>query len=71
MFESACGAGGMCIAVAEAMTERGLNYRACAHITAIDVDATAVHMAYIQLSLLHVPASVVHGNSLSLEVRGH
>jgi len=29
--------------------------------------ATAVHMAYIQLSLLHIPALVVHGNSLSAE----
>lgn len=71
MCEPACGAGGMCIAFADAVAERGLNYQACAHVTAVDVDATAVHMAYIQLSLLHVPAIVVHGNSLSLEVRGH
>jgi hypothetical protein len=31
----------------------------------------AVHMAYIQLSLLHVPAVVVHGNTLSLEEWGY
>jgi hypothetical protein len=28
-------------------------------------------MTYLQLSLLHVPAIVVHGNSLSLEEFGH
>lgn len=71
LCEPACGAGSMCIAFADAMVERGLNYQACAHVTAVDVDATAVHMAYIQLSLLHLPAIVVHGNSLSLEIRGH
>lgn len=71
LCDPACGAGGMCIAFADVMAERGVNYQACAHVTAVDIDATAVHMAYIQLSLLHLPAIVVHGNSLSLEVRGH
>ena len=28
-------------------------------------------MAFLQLSLLHIPAIVVHGNSLSMEVWGH
>ena len=69
--EPAVGAGAMCIALAETMVERNINYQQCLHITATDVDATAVHMAYLQLSLLHVPAIVVHGNSLSLEVWGH
>ena len=27
-------------------------------------------MTYVQLSLLHVPATVVHGNALSMEVWG-
>lgn len=71
MCEPACGAGGMCIAFVEALVERGLNYQRCVHVTAIDIDATAVHMAYVQLSLLHVPAVVVHGNALTLEERGH
>jgi hypothetical protein len=71
MCEPACGSGGMCIAIADVMAERGLNFQRCVHVTAVDIDATAVHMAYIQLSLLHLPAIVVHGNSLALEVRGH
>lgn len=37
--------------------------------TWVDVDQTAAYMAYIQLTLLHIPATVVVGNSLTLEVR--
>lgn len=67
--EPACGAGAMVIAVAQALREDGLNPQRCLHVTATDVDATAAHMAYVQLSLLHLPAIVVVGNSLSGEVR--
>ena len=56
------------IAHAHAMRDAGVNYQQHMHAVAVDVDLVAVHMAYIQLSLLHVPAIVVHGNSLSLEV---
>jgi hypothetical protein len=31
---------------------------------ALDVDQTAAHMAYIQLTLLHIPAIVIRGNAL-------
>lgn len=62
--EPATGAGCMVIAAAEALLEQGINYQRTMHVTAIDVDATACHMAYVQLSLLHIPAVVIHGNSL-------
>lgn len=62
--EPACGAGGMVVAAMDALQEMGINYQQAAHVTAIDLDATAVHMTYIQLTLLHVPAVVVHGNAL-------
>ena len=39
------------------------------HAVAQDIDLTAVHMAYIQFSLLHIPAVVIHGNSLANETR--
>ena len=71
VMEPAAGAGAMVIAIADAMREQGLNYQQCLHVTAIDVDPTAAHMCYVQLALLHVPAVVVVGNSLSLEERGH
>lgn len=69
--EPACGAGAMVIALAEAMRELGINYQRHLHVTAVDVDRKAAHMAYIQFSLLHIPAVVVVGNSLTLEEREH
>lgn len=69
--EPAVGAGGMVIAMADAIAEQGVNYQRAMHVTAIDVDATAAHMAYVQFSLLHLPAIVLHGNALSTEVWGH
>lgn len=70
VMEPAVGAGGMVIATAEAFAE-GINYQQAMHATCIDIDATAVYMAYIQLSLLHIPAIVVHGNALSNEQWGY
>lgn len=69
--EPACGAGGMLLAAADALQTQGINYQQTMHATGVDVDATAVHMAYVQLSLAHVPAIVVHGNSLSMKEWGH
>lgn len=69
--EPACGAGAMIIALAEAMRARGINYQRYLHVTAVDIDPRAVHMAYIQLTLMHIPAVVIVGNSLSMEMREH
>lgn len=69
--EPACGGGAMLIAVAEAMQEEGVNYQQHLHVTAQDLDLKAVHMAYIQLSLMHVPGYVIHGNSLMVEQRSY
>lgn len=62
--EPAAGAGAMVIALADCVRNKGMNYQRCLHVTAQDLDETAVHMSYIQLTLLHIPAVVVHGNSL-------
>lgn len=71
LCEPAAGAGAMLIAAAEVVTVAGYNHQQHMHVTAVDVDSTAVHMAYIQLSLLHVPAIVVQGNSLTLQEWGY
>jgi len=68
-MEPACGAGTMVIALAEAMKAEGLNYQRDLHVTAVDVDPRVVHMAYIQFSLLHIPAEVRVGNSQSGEIQ--
>ena len=59
--------GAMIIAMATALSAKGVNYQQCMHVTAIDTDLRAVHMAYLQFSLLGIPATVVHGNTLTLE----
>lgn len=66
-LEPTVGSGAMVIAVAHEMRSAGINYQRKLHVTATDIDAKCVHMAYLQLSLLHVPAIVIHGNSLSGE----
>lgn len=67
--EPAVGAGAMIVALAMAMQAAGFNYQQQLHVTAIDVDARAAHMAYLQFSLLHIPAVVIVGNALSREQR--
>lgn len=66
--EPACGGGAMIIGLAQAMKKAGYNYQQHMLVTAVDVDIKAVHMAYIQLSLLGIPAVVSHGNTLTVEV---
>lgn len=68
LMEPAAGAGGMVIAMADALRHAGLNYQQAMHATCIDIDARCAHMCYLQLSLLHIPAIVLHGNSLTDEV---
>lgn len=68
--ELACGSGAMVIALAHEMRELGISYQQHLHVTAVDVDLKCVHMSYVQFSLLHIPAVIVHGNTLSLEEFG-
>jgi type I restriction-modification system DNA methylase subunit len=66
--KTCCGSGGMIIARAEALMQQNINYQKTMMVQAVDIDALCVSMAYIQLTLLHIPAEVIHGNSLSNEV---
>ncbi|MGP4994611.1 N-6 DNA methylase [Glutamicibacter ardleyensis] len=65
--EPACGAGAMAIATVEHLRKNGINPQRQAHIVAEDVNGTAVHMAYMQLSILGIPAVVHHRNTLTRE----
>jgi hypothetical protein len=67
--DPAVGGGAMLIGMAEALRDRGHNHQRCMHAVGQDVDIKAVHMAYLQLSLLHIPAAIIHGNTLSAEQR--
>lgn len=66
--EPACGGGAMVIAVAEHV-ERSKGNVQFLQVHATDLDRTAANMAYIQFSLLGIPAAVHTGNTLSMEVR--
>lgn len=69
--EPAVGGGANIIALALAMKDKGLNYQKQMLVTATDVDIRAVHMAFIQFSLLGIPAVVIHGNTLTVEEWEH
>ena len=69
--EPAVGSGAMVIALAQAMHDLGINYQQHLHVTAIDVDPKCVHMAYVQFTLLHIPAIVIHGNTLAMQEYEH
>ena len=67
MHEPAVGSASMIIAFAQIMYEKGLNPQQQLWVSCVDIDVVAAMMAYIQLSLLHIPAEVIVGNSLSMQ----
>lgn len=67
--EPTCGAGGMVIAAAEEIKQAGFNPVNVFFAVAQDIDRKCCNMAYIQLSLLAIPAAVIWGNTLLLECR--
>lgn len=67
--EPTSGGGAMIIALADEMQRVGINYQRHLHVVAQDLDIKAVHMTYVQLALLHIPAVVIQGNTLALEER--
>lgn len=62
--EPSCGGGGMIIAAAKVLKDRGINYQNVMKVVAQDLDWKAVYMCYTQLSLLGINAVVVQGNTL-------
>ena len=62
--EPCVGSGAMVMALAQALREEGINYQQCLHVTAIDLDIIAVHMSYVQCTLLHIPAIILHSDTL-------
>ncbi|HAG0017447.1 TPA: N-6 DNA methylase [Salmonella enterica] len=66
--DPACGAGGMIVATAEAMLEAGYNPQKQMLAYCTDIDPLAAMLCYIQLTLMHIPAVVCVGNSLTMEI---
>lgn len=67
LYEPACGAGAFLVATTQVMRSAGLNPQTQLRVVADDIAATPVHMTYIHLSLLHVPALVHRRNTLTQE----
>jgi type I restriction-modification system DNA methylase subunit len=67
--EPTCGSGGMLMAVVKQMLHYGHDPSEKLWVQAIDVDRKVALMCYIQLTLWNVPAQVIVGNTLTLEVR--
>lgn len=67
--DPAVGGAALLIAFAEEARRQGINYQRHVHATGQDVDIKAVHMAYVQLSLIGMPAVLIHGNTLAMEER--
>lgn len=66
LHEPAVGGGATVIAASNVLKENGFfpwNY----HWTCVDVDWRMFAISYIQLTLLGIPAGVIHGNTISMQ----
>lgn len=69
--EPACGAGAMILAVAKTLKEIGrADLIPRLRVVGIDVNRAACDMFFINTTLWGIPATVIHGNTLSLETWG-
>lgn len=64
LHEPSSGAGGMIIAAAKVLKERGVDFQRRLRVIAQDLDWKGVYMTYLQLSLIGIRAKVVQGDTL-------
>ena len=69
IYEPTCGAGGLIVASIDVLKGYGVNYAWNVFVDCGDIDARCVHMTYVTLSLLGVPAVVRLGDALMMEYR--
>lgn len=62
--EPSCGAGGMILATAKVINERGGNAQRQLRVTAQDLDWNSIYMTYIQLSFNGIDAVCIQGDTL-------
>lgn len=65
--EPTCGAGGLIVAAIDVLKDAGINYAWNAFVDCGDIDSRCVHMTYLTLSLLGVPAVVRRCDALALD----
>lgn len=64
MREPSIGGGGMVLAAAKVLLEKGINYQRCLDVVGQDLDWNGVYMAYVQLSVIGIRATLYQGDSL-------
>lgn len=64
-----CGSGSMSLAYVKTLVDEGYNPSEKIWVQCIDIDRTVALMCYLQLALWNVPAQVLVGDSLTLEMR--
>lgn len=69
LSEPACGAGGMVLSVVKLLIEERHDPAKRMWVQCVDIDRLAALMCYVQLSLWHVPAEVIVGDTLRWEHR--
>ena len=72
MAEPSCGSGGMVIAAVDVLYNNyNFNYSRNLFVECSDIDARCVHMAYLQLALVGIPAVVYQRDTLTMETWQH
>jgi hypothetical protein len=66
--EPASGSGCLLIEMANELYELGYDPQQVLRVHATDISRDGFNMAYLQLSLLNIPAMVVHGDTLQMEI---
>lgn len=66
--DPASGAAGMIVAYAECLNEARYDHSNHMFGSCIDIDPIAADMAFVQLSLLGIPAEVITGNTLTMNL---
>lgn len=66
--EPAAGAGGMLMAMADVIENKGHNLETSVWIEAVELSRTTYHMCYLQCAARGLAGKIICGNSLSLEV---
>ena len=68
--EPSVGGGGMIIAIAEILKEKGINYQRCMKVVAQDLDYRCIYMSFVQFSLLGIDATLIQGDTLGMKRPG-
>lgn len=67
IYEPTCGAGGIIVAAIDKLRRANINYSWNVFVDCGDIDPRCVHMTYLTLSLLGVPAVVRLGDALAMK----